>query len=187
MMGRPSSRSLVPLALALAAAVAGCRSDHAPRRVPDDGAPCSAIMPGAAKGGEKAIRLGSVPVTERTWAVLPAAGSGDAPRDITTYVVRRGSVPAGTALRDAALLDAAAARVARGIALQDGTQPNIAKVPTAAGETVELRWATGTFHNATRLLLSPGGYCEVTIMGAPTEADVASYLGSAQVRPDGRN
>ena len=39
MTGRPSSRSLVLVALALAAAVAGCEGDPAPRRVPDDGAP----------------------------------------------------------------------------------------------------------------------------------------------------
>ena len=112
-------------------------------------------MPGAAKSGEKAIRLESVAVTERSWVVLPPDASGDAPKDITTYVVRRGGVPAGSALRDAALLDAAAARAARGIALQDGTKPSVAKVATGAGDAVELRWATGTLHNATRLLSRP--------------------------------
>jgi hypothetical protein len=180
-----SARSLV--LVALAAAVAGCGRDDTPRRVPDDGAPCSAIMPGAAKSGEKAIRLESVAVTERTWVRQPSDISADARKDLTTYVVRRGSVPAGSALRDAALLDAAAARAVRGIALEDGTKPSVAKAPTGAGDAVELRWATGTFQNATRFLLIPGGYCEVTIRGARGEADVASYLASAQVRPDGKN
>jgi hypothetical protein len=144
-------------------------------------------MPGAAETGERPIRLASVPVTERTWVVLPPAPSGDAPRDAATYVVRRGSVPAGSALRDAALLDAAAARVARGVALQDGTNPSVAKLATGAGEAVELRWATGKFRNATRLVLIPGGYCEVTVLGASADADIASYFASAQVRPGGKD
>ncbi len=180
---RPPSRSLAAVALALAAAVAGCGRDDTPRRVPDDGAPCSAMMPGAAKSGEKRIRLESVAVTERSWVRLPDA-SEDANKDVTTYVVRRGDVPAGAALRDAALLDAVAARAGRGIALQDGTKPSVAKVATAAGDAVELRWATGTLHNATRFALIPGGYCEVTILGARAEGDVASYLASAQTSPD---
>ena len=66
-----------------------------------------------------------------------------------------GCVPAGAALRDAALLDAAAARAGRGIALQDGTKPSVAKVPTGAGDAVELRWETGKVQNATRFLLDP--------------------------------
>ena len=183
MTGRPSSRSPVLVALALAAAVAGCRGDGTPRRVPEDGAPCSAIVPRDARSGEQAIRLESVALTERSWVVLPAESTGDAPKDITTYVVRRGVVPAGSALRDAALLDAAAARAARGIALQDGTKPGIAKVTTGAGDAVELRWATGTLHNATRFFLVPEGYCEVTILRAGGDADVASYFASAQARP----
>jgi hypothetical protein len=181
MTGRAASRSLV-LALALAA-VAGCGEDRSPRRVPDDGAPCSAVMPGDAQSGEKSIRLGPVAVTERSWVLRPADVSGGAPRDVDMYVVRRGGVPAGSTLRDAALLDAAAARAARGIALQDGTKPSVAKVTTGAGETVELRWATGRLHNATRFLLVPGGYCEVTILGARAESAVTSYLASVQARP----
>lgn len=185
MTGRRSARSLVLTALAVA--VAGCGRDDVPRRVPDDGAPCSAVMPRAPKSGEKAIRLESVALTERTWALVPSDGGADASKDPATYVVRRGSVPAGSALRDAALLEAAAARAGRGIALQDGTKPNVAKVATGAGDAIELRWATGKFQNATRFQLVPGGYCEVTILGARTEADVASYLASAQARPDGKN
>ncbi len=99
------------------------------------------------------------------------------------YVVRRGGVPSGSALRDSALLDAAAARAARGIALQDGTKPSVAKVASGAGDAVELRWATGTLHNATRFLLVPDGYCEVTILRAQTDAVIASYFASVQVRP----
>ena len=144
-------------------------------------------MPGAGESGEQAIRLELVAVTERTWVLLPPESSDDVPKDITTYVVRRGNVPAGSALRDAALLEAAAARAARGIALQDAAKPSVAKVATDAGDAVELRWATGKFFNATRFLLVPGGYCEVTIMRAHTEASVASYLASAQVRPDAKN
>ena len=70
-----------------------------------------------------------------------------------------------------------------GIALQDGTKPSVAKVATDAGDAVELRWATGTLHNATRFLLIPDGYCEVTILRAPTDAGIASYFASVQVRP----
>ena len=81
------------------------------------------------------------------------------------------------------MLDAAAARVGRGIALENETKPIVAKVTTAAGEAIDLRWTTGTLHSATRLQLSPGGYCEVTIAFAFTEANVASFLASAQVRP----
>jgi hypothetical protein len=187
MTGRPSARSLVLVALVLAAAAAGCGGEGTPRRVPDDGAPCSAIMPGAATSGEKSIRLESVAVTERSWVLRPPDVSGNTPRDIDLYVVRRGSVPAGSALRDAALLDAAAARAARGIALQDGTKPSVAKMATRAGEAVELRWATGKLHNATRFLLIPGGYCEVTILGARADSDVTSYLASVQARPDGKD
>jgi hypothetical protein len=185
MTGRPSSRPLL-LALALAAAVAGCGRDRTPRRAPDDGAPCSAIMPGTPESEEATFRLDSVVMSERGCGLKPPEASVDPPKDLTVYVVRRVTVPAGAALRDAALLDAAAARVARGIALQAGTKPSIAKVATAGGDAVELRWPMGKLHNATRLLLIPGGYCEVTIMGAYTEADVASYLASAQVRPDGK-
>ena len=182
MAGRPSFRPLLLVGLALAA-ISGCRGDNAPRRVPEDGAPCSATMPRAAKSGEQAIRLESVAVTERSWVALPPASTGDAPRDMTTYVVRRGGVPAGSALRDAALLDAAAARAGRGIALQDGTKPSIAKVATGAGDAVELRWATGTLHNASRFFLVPEGYCEVTILRARADSDVASYFASVQARP----
>ena len=93
-------------------------------------------------------------------------------------------MPAGSALRDAALLDAAAARAARGIALQDGTKPSVAKVATDAGDAVELRWATGTRHNATRFLPVP----ERLLRGdhppcvAPTPS-IASYFASVRVRP----
>lgn len=185
MTGRPCSRSVIFLAMVLATAlaVAGCRVDRAPRRVPDDGAPCSAVMPGDAQSGEKAIRLGPVAVTERSWVLRPPDVSGGAPRNVDLYVVRRGAVPAGSALQDAALLDATAARAARGIALQDGTKPSVTKVATGAGDAVELRWATGKLHNATRFLLVPGGYCEVTIVGARADSDVTSYLASVQARP----
>ena len=97
------------------------------------------------------------------------------PRRSALYVVRRGGVPPGSALRDAALLDAAAARAARGIALQDGTKPSVTKIATGVGDAVELRWTTGRLFNATRFLLGPGGYCEVTILGARADSDVASY------------
>jgi hypothetical protein len=138
-------------------------------------------MPRAAKSGEQAIRLGTVAVTERSWVVLPP--EVDTPKDIAIYVVRRGGVPSGSALRDSALLDAAAARAARGIALQDGTKPSVAKVASGAGDAVELRWATGTLHNASWFLLVPDGYCEVTILRAQTDAVIASYFASVQVRP----
>ena len=81
------------------------------------------------------------------------------------------------------MLDAAAARAGRGIALQDATKPSVAKVATDAGDAVELRWATGKLRSATRFLLVPDGYCEVTILGANTDADIASYLASVQGRP----
>jgi hypothetical protein len=67
--------------------------------------------------------------------------------------------------------------------LQSGTKATVAKVSTDAGEAVDLRWATGSFHNGTRLLLIPGGYCEATILGARAEADVASYFASVRARP----
>ena len=186
MTGRSSPGPLVLVVLALAAAVGGCRSDRTPRRVPDDGAPCSAIMPGAAKSGEGSIRLGDAVVIERSWfrqpsRVLPP--EVDTPKDIAIYVVRRGGVPSGSALRDSALLDAVAARAARGIALQDGTKPGVAKVASGAGDAVELRWATGTLHNASWFLLVPDGYCEVTILRAQTDAVIAAYFASVQVRP----
>ena len=183
MRGRSSPLlSVLAVLVAAATGLAGCGSDRSPRRVPDDGAPCSAVMPGAPRSGEQAIRLDRVVVTERSW-ILPPAAAGDSPKETTTYVVRRGVMPAGSALRDAALLDAAAARAARGIALQDATTPNIAKVATGAGDAAELRWATGRFRNATRYLLIPGGYCEVTILGATADADIASYFASVQLRP----
>jgi hypothetical protein len=151
--------------------------------VPDDGAPCSVTMPGAPESGEETIRLGTIAVTERAWVLRSPARGVDRPGDVTTYAVRRGAVPAGADLRDAALLDAAAARVARGIALQEGTKRDVAKVSTDAGEAAEVHWTSGRFHNATQVLLVPGGYCEVTILGAPTEAEVMSFLASVRVRP----
>jgi hypothetical protein len=177
MRGGPTSRSLILVPL-IVAALAGCRVDRSQRRVPDDGAPCSAVMPGAPKSGESTFRLDKVLVTERAWGLLPPEAIPDPEKDITTYFVRRATVPAGAALRDAALLDAAAARVARGIELAAGTKPTIDKV----GGAVELRYASGSFFSATRLLLIPGGFCEVTILGAPTEAAVAAYLASAEVQ-----
>ena len=54
---------------------------------------------------------------------------------------------------------------------------------SGAGDAVELHWATGTLHNATRFLLVPDGYCEVTILRAQTGADIASYFASVEVRP----
>ena len=162
---------------------AGCGGSHEPRRVPDDGAPCSVLMPGDARSSEDSVRIGSGSATERAWTLRHPHPGVDPPTDFTTYVVRRGAVPPDTALRDAALLDAAASRVARGIALQEGTTPKVEKVPTPAGEAAEVRWTTGRFHNATRLLLAPGGYCEVTILGARAEADVSAYFDSAQVGP----
>ena len=180
---RPTSRSHVIGALALAAAVAGCQGTRSPRRVPDDGAPCSATMPAAPKDGEQAIRLDGVAMTEHSWILRHPAVEAEPDKDITTYIVRRGNVPAASKLRDAALLDAAAARAARGIALLDATKPSVAKVTTDAGEAVELRWAGSRPRNASRFLLIPDGYCEVTIAGARTDADVASYLASARVRP----
>jgi hypothetical protein len=183
MAGHPSSRSPVLVALVAAASLAGCRIDRSPRRVPNDGAPCSAVMPGAPKSGETTYRLGSVVVTERAWGLLPPEVTVDPPQDQTRYFVRRATVPVGAALRDAALLDAAAARAARGTALQNETRPTVEKVATAAGDAIEVRWTTGTLRSVSRFFLIPGGFCEVTIMGARTEADVASYLASAKVSP----
>lgn len=173
------------LAVAMGAAgLAGCRHDRTPPRVPDDGAPCSVIMPEAPDSEERTFRLGNVTLTDRAWTVRVPDGSVDPPKDFTTYVVRRGMLPAGASLRDAALLDAAAARVVRGIelGLGDGTKPAVTKLPTDAGDAVDLRWPTGRLRNATRLLLMPGGYCEATILGARTDADVTSYFASLRVR-----
>ena len=182
MTGRSSSAPLVLVVLALAAAVGGCR-----------GGSHAAACPGrrrAVLGDDAESR------EERGAGHPPRVGGGDralvgraaargrrAPTDIAIYVVRRGGVPSGSALRDSALLDAAAARAARGIALQDGTKPSVAKVASGAGDAVELRWATGTLHNAARFLLVPDGYCEVTILRAQTDAVIASYFASVQVRP----
>lgn len=183
MNGRQRSRQALLLVVAMAAASVGCRSDRGPRRVPDDGAPCSATMPSAPKDGEQAIRLDAVAMTEHSWILRHPAVDTAADKDITTYIVRRGAVPANAKLRDAALLDAVAARAARGIALVDAMKPSVAKVKTDAGEAIELRWETGRPRNGSRFLLTPGGYCEVTIVGARSDADVASYLASARVRP----
>jgi len=181
MTGRRSSRPQVLAVLCLAAGLASCRIDRSPRRVPDDGAPCSAIMPGAPTTGETTFRLDSIVVAERAWGLRPPEFSIDPPKDITRYIVRRATVPTGTTLRDAALLDAAAARVTKDIEAGSGEKPTVEKVATTAGGAVDLRYTTGALHSATRLLLIPGGFCEVTIMGAFTEAEVASFLASAQV------
>jgi hypothetical protein len=152
-----------------------------PGRVPDDGAPCSVMMPGSPRGSQETVRLGAIAATERAWTLRHPHPGADPPEGFTTYVLRRGTVPSGAALRDAALLDAVTARIARGLALQEGTPPKVAKVPTAAGEAAEVRWTTGRLHNATRVLLAGDGYCEVTILGARAEADVAAYFDSLQV------
>jgi hypothetical protein len=178
MPGHGRSGTVVLAAVLLG--VAGCGPGNGPQRVPSDGAPCSADMPASARSGEQAMRFGAVIGTEQSWRVL-IADAADPAAEPTTYILRRGRVPAASGLKDAALLDAAAARMGRGVALEDGVKPTVSKVPTATGEAVELRWVTGATRNATRLLLIPGGYCEVTIQGARTEAAIASYLASVQV------
>lgn len=183
MNGPSTLRPAAILVATVTVAAAGCRDTGGPRRVPDDGAPCSVTMPGLPKDGEQAIRLNAVAMTEHSWILRHPADDAAPDKDVTTYIVRRGSVPAAAALRDGALLDAVAARAARGIALMDATKPSVAKVSTDAGDAVELRWAGTRARNASRFLLIPGGYCEVTIAGARTDADVASYLASARVRP----
>jgi hypothetical protein len=167
---------------AMVVAVAGCGPGNGPQRVPDDGAPCSVDMPASARSGEQAMRVGAVIGTEQSWRVL-VADAGDPAAAPTTYILRRGRVPGAAGLKDGALLDAAAARLGRGVALADGVKPTVTKVAAATGEAVELRWATGATRNASRLLLIPGGYCEVTIQGARSDAAIAGYFGSVQVRP----
>jgi hypothetical protein len=141
------------------------------------------MMPGPADSSERGIRLGDALVVEASWVGL--RGRADPPTDITRHIVRRGRVPAGSTLRGAALLDAAAARAGRGVALENETKAAVAKVATDAGEAIELRWTTGTRRSATRLLLIPGGYCELTIVGARADADIAAFFASAQVRASG--
>ena len=97
--------------------------------------------------------------------------------------MRRATLPPGSPVRDEALLQAAAARVGKGIALQDGTKPTVATMQTGAGPAVELRWTVGKARNATRVHLTPDGYCEATILAAGSEADIAAYFASVQVRP----
>jgi hypothetical protein len=182
MRQRHASRPAAILAVAVgAAAFTGCGGDRTPRRIPDDGAPCSAVMPGPATSSEGSLRLGDVAVTEQSWVRQPPREPAEPAADAAAaYVVRRGRVPAGAPLRDGALLDAAAARATKGIALQDGAKPTVAKVPAGAGDAVELRWTTGTLRHATRFHLIPGGYCEATILGASTDAAIASYFASVQ-------
>ncbi len=182
MTGQRRARSVVLLAVALTAGVAGCGPGSGPQRVPADGAPCSAMMPGPAESGEQAIRFGDVIGTEQSWRRAPdrRAEPGTA---ITTYILRRGRVRQANGPQQAALIDAAAARVGRGVALQDGVKPTVSKPATGAGEAVELRWATGQARNATRLQLIAGGYCEATILGARADTDIAAYFASVSVRP----
>src|SRR5687767_9934935 len=95
------SCSVAILAVAMAAGAAGCGPDRTPRRVPDDGAPCSVVMPGSPESEEGTLRLGIAPggdVVERAWSLRQPDASLDPPKDFTTYVVRRGVVPAGAAL-----------------------------------------------------------------------------------------
>jgi hypothetical protein len=177
-------RAVAILAVAMgAAAAAGCAGDGTPRRVPDDGAPCAATMPGPVTSSEGSLRLGDVAITEQSWVRQPPRSGAEPAADAAGYAVRRGRVPAGSPLRDGALLDAAAARATKGVALQDGTKPTVAKVATSAGEAVDLRWTTGALHHATRFHLIPGGYCEVTILGARADADIDAYFGSVRLRP----
>ena len=161
--------------------------DRSPRRVPDDGAPCSAIMPGAATSGEAALSASDVRGRDRA-IVGPAAARGrcvDPPKDVTSTSCD-GRRAGWVALRDAALLDAAAARVARGIALQDGTKPSVAKVAPARGR--RRRRCAGRRARSTTppgSCSSPTAICEVTILGAHTDADsrVLLRLAQVQVRP----
>jgi hypothetical protein len=187
MTTRPRSRrtaGVAGLALATALTASACGDDRAPRRVPDDGAPCSAVMPGAPEMGQVTYRLGSVNVSERGWGVQPPSArnvSGDANGAVPTrYFLRRATLPTGSPVRDEALLEAAGARVGKGIALQDGTRPTVTPVQTGAGQAIELRWTAGKARNATRVLLTPTGYCEATILGAGSDADIASYFASVE-------
>ena len=173
------------VALLATASAAACRDTPGPRRVPDDGAPCSVVMPAAPEVGQVTYRLGSVNVAERAWGLRPSAAGDPAPSG-PRYYVRRATLPANSPVRDEALLEAAASRVGKGIALEDNTKPAVATVQTEAGPAIELRWTVGKAQNATRLLLTPSGYCEATILGAPGEAAIASYFATVQVRTDAK-
>lgn len=140
-------------------------------------------MPGAPEVGQVRYRLGSVNVTERGWGLRASADADESTAPVTRYFVRRATLPDGSPVRDEALLQAAAARVGKGIALQDGTKPTVATVETGAGPAIELRWTVGTARNATRVLLTPNGYCEATILAAAGDADIAAYFASVQVGP----
>lgn len=177
------SRRAAGLVLIAAVGLAACGDDGTPRRIPDDGAPCSAVMPAAPEIGQVTFRLGSIRVSERAWGGRRPDAGGDAAKPATQYYLRRATLSAGSPEADATLLAAAAARVGKGIALQDGAKPTVATVQAAGGQALELRWMAGTSRNATRVLLTPTGYCEATILGAPSDAAIASYFASVQVRP----
>jgi hypothetical protein len=59
-------------------------------------------------------------------------------------------------------------------------------VQTAAGPAIELRWTVGKSLNATRLQLTPSGYCEATILGAAGDAAIAAYFATVQARADAK-
>src|SRR5688572_16261996 len=98
---RHPSGAIAILVVAMgAAAAAGCGGNGTPRRVPDDGAPCSATMPGPVINSEGRLRLGDVAVTEQSWVRQPSRSGAEPAADAAGYAVRRGRLPAGSALRD---------------------------------------------------------------------------------------
>ena len=125
-------------------------------------------MPGAAKSGEKAIRLESVAVAERTWirGSRPTS-SADARKDLTTYVVRRGERagwvgPAGCGparCRGGPRGEGHRAGGRDEAERREGRQRARATRSSCAGRRARYKRHPGS--------CSPqGGYCEVTIEGA---------------------
>lgn len=171
----------------IAFAIVACR---VPQRVTTGDGRCSVMMLGSPRYGATTESLGGETVRIQSWG----RDTGDwSPGDYRSQVLRRATTSGSTAAGPAIVDDASArfARMfthptARGVQAGDYETPAVRRVATPAGPAVEVR--SKLKHEAATIVASrfyplPDGYCEVTIFGARSEDDVATYFDSIEIKP----
>jgi hypothetical protein len=158
-----------------------------PRRVTTDDGSCSVVMPDAPKYGEESTTLTGALLRVRSWGVTPDDLSIlTRPTDMTAYILRRATAPNGTSSVGPGMLDEASRQLAMQLAKQNYETPSVRTIATPAGSAVEVRSKVRTemvVLVASRFFTVPNGYCEVSILGARSEADITAFFDTVSIRP----
>lgn len=174
------------LAVAALASITAVACRPAPRLVSTTDGRCSVMMPDPPKYREGTAVVAGIALKEQSWGVVPDDLSGiTRPTDVTAYVLRRATAPAGTASVGPRMLDEAGRRFAQTLQNQGYQPPAVRTVTVGGGTAVEVR---GSMRGepplvAARFVAVPDGYCEVSIFGARTEADVSAYFDTVAIKP----